>query len=166
MSYEFEFRGNLNNSYGFETDLGIVYEVKFLPTSYLLGDETTPYANSIFEFIIEIAYNPLGKNPPLDLLVSGTIAAIIKDFYFKKDESICIYICDSSNGRQELRRRKFDDWFYMHDYQFGLIKLEEHIIDSKGDSYPISLIIQRNNPYFIEIIDGFRRIAMQYNEGK
>ena len=111
MTYEFEFRGNINNSYGFETDLGIVYEVKFRPTNYLLGDETTPYANYIFEFIIEIAFNPLGKNPPLDLLVSGTIADIIKDFYFKKDQSICIYICDSSDGKQELRRRKFDDWF-------------------------------------------------------
>lgn len=165
MSYEFEFRGNLNNSYGFETDLGIVYEVKFRPTNYLLGDETTPYANSIFEFIIEIAYNPLGKNPPLDLLVSGTIADIIKDFYFKKDQSICIYICDSSDGKQELRRRKFDDWFYAHD-QYGLIKMDEQIKDSKGNFYPISLIIQRDNPYFMEIIDGFRQLAMRYNDGK
>ena len=63
MSYPFIFDGGLNNIYAFETDLGISYEVKFRPTSYLLGDETTPYANSIFEFIIEIAYNPLGKNP-------------------------------------------------------------------------------------------------------
>lgn len=165
MSYEFEFRGNLNNSYGFETDLGVVYEVKFRPTNYLLGDETTPYANSIFEFIIEIAYNPLGKNPPFDKLISGTIAAIIKDFYFKKDQSICIYICDSSDGKQELRRRKFNDWFYAND-QYGLIKIDEKIKDSKGNSYPISLIIQRDNPYFIEIIDGFRQLAIQYNAGK
>lgn len=165
MSYEFEFRENLNNSYGFETNLGIVYEVKFRPTNYLLGDETTPYANSIFEFIIEIAFNPLGKNPPLDRLVSGTISDIIKDFYFKKDHSICIYICDSSDGKQELRRRKFDDWFYAHSH-YGLVKIDEHIIDSKGIFYPISLIIQRNNPYFIEIIDGFSQLAIRYNDGK
>jgi hypothetical protein len=165
MSYPFFFDGGANNIYAFETDLGISYEVKFRPTNYLLGDETTPYANSIFEFIIEVAYNPLGKNPPLDKLVSGTIAEIIKDFYFKKDQSICIYICDSSDGKQELRRRKFDDWFYAHD-QYGLIKMDEHIRDSKGNSYPISLIIQRDNPYFIEIIDGFRKIAMHYNTDK
>lgn len=165
MSYEFDFQGNLNNSYGFETVLGIVYEVKFRPTNYLLGDETTPFANYIFEFIIEVAYNPLGKNPPLDKLVSGTIAEIIKDFYFKKDQSICIYICDSSDGRQELRRRKFDDWFYANS-QYGLIKIDEQIKDSKGNFYPISLIIQQNNPYFIEIIDGFRQIALNSNSGK
>ncbi|WP_309608797.1 DUF6169 family protein [Flavobacterium sp.] len=164
MHYEFEFRGGLNNNYGFETELGIVYEVKFRPSNYLFGDETTVYANHIYEFIIEIVYNPLGKNPPLDKLISKTISEIIKDFYYKKDGSVCIYICDSSDGRQELRRRKFDDWFYSEEY--GLIKIDEKIRDSKGNVYPISLIIQRENPYFIEIIDGFRKIAIENNENK
>jgi Family of unknown function (DUF6169) len=165
MSYPFYFDGGTNNVYAFETDLGISYEVKFRLTSYLLGDETTVYANSIYEFIIEIVFNPLDKNPPLDKLVSGTIAEIIKDFYFKKDQSICIYICDSSDGRQDLRRRKFDDWFYSQP-DFGLMKIDEHIKDSKGNSYPISLIIQKDNPYFIEIVDGFRQLAIHYNDGK
>jgi hypothetical protein len=165
MNYEFEFRGGLNNSYGFETDLGIVYEVKFRPSNYLLGNETTVYANHIYEFIIEIVYNPLGKNPPLDKLISKTISEIIKDFYYKKNGSVCIYICDSSDGRQELRRRKFDDWFYS-ETEYGLIKVDEKIRDSKGNVYPISLIIQRENPYFIEIIDGFRKIALENNENK
>ena len=165
MHYEFEYRGGLNNSFGFETDLGIVYEVKFRPSNYLLGDETTVYANHIYEFIIEIVYNPLGKNPPLDKLISKTISEIIKDFYYKKKGSVCIYICDSSDGRQELRRRKFDDWFYS-ETEYGLIKVDEKIRDSKGNVYPISLIIQRENPYFIEIIDGFRKIAIENNENK
>jgi hypothetical protein len=165
MNYPFYFDGGANNVYAFETDLAISYEVKFRPTSYLLGDETTVYANSIYEFIIEVVYNPLGKNPPLDKLVSGTIAEIIKDFYFKKDQSICIYICDSSDGRQDLRRRKFDDWFYSQS-DFGLLKIDEHIKDSKGNSYPISLIIKNDNPYFVEIVDGFRQLGLRYNQGK
>ena len=106
----------------------------------------------------------MGKNPPLDKLISKTISEIIKDFYYKKDGSVCIYICDSSDGRQELRRRKFDDWFYSEEY--GLIKIDEKIRDSKGNVYPISLIIQIGNPYFIEIIDGFRKIAIENNENK
>ena len=131
----------------------------------MLGDETTVYANHIYEFIIEVVFNPLGKNPPLDKLVSKTISEIIKDFYFKKNGSVCIYICDSLDGRQELRRRKFDDWFYSEP-DFGLIKIDEHIRDSKGNSYPISLIIQQSNPYFVEIVDGFRRIALENNQNK
>lgn len=165
MRYSFFFEGGLDNIYAFETVLGISYEVKFRPTTYLLGDETTVYANHIYEFIIEVVFNPLGKNPPLDKLVSKTISEVIKDFYFKKNGSVCIYICDSSDGRQELRRRKFDDWFY-GEPDFGLLKFDEHIRDSKGNSYPISLIIQQSNPYFIEIIDGFRKLALEYNHNK
>ena len=81
MRYPFFFDGGENNVYAFETDLGISYEVKFRPSSYLLGNETTPFANHIYEFIIEIVYNPLGKNPPLDKLISKTISGIDKDFY-------------------------------------------------------------------------------------
>lgn len=164
MNYPFFFDGGVNNIYAFETNLGIVYEVKFRPTNYLLGDETAPYADSIFEFIIELAYNPLDRNPPLDLLVAETIAEIIKDFYYKKNESICMYICESSDGRQELRRRKFNNWYYAHEH-YGLVKVDEHIIDSKGNFYPIALIIQVRNPYFIEIIDRFRHIAMMSSKG-
>lgn len=165
MSYAYEFRGGLNNNYGFETDLNIVYGVKFRPSNYLLGDETTVYANHIYEFIIEIVYNPLSKNPPLDKLVSKTISEIIKDFYYKKNGAVCIYICDSADGRQELRRRKFDDWFYSEN-EYGLMKIDEKIRDSNGTLYPISLIIQINNPYFLEIVDGFRKIGIHYNDGK
>jgi hypothetical protein len=39
MRYKFEFVHNTNNSYFFETTLGIVYELKFKPSPYLLGDE-------------------------------------------------------------------------------------------------------------------------------
>lgn len=165
MSYPFLFDAGLNNSYFFETELELIYEIKFRPSSYLLGDQNAPYAHLIFEFIIEIVHNPLGENPPLDKLVSSTISAIIKDFYFQKEQSVCIYICDSSDGKQELRRRKFDNWFYTHN-QFGLVKIDEHICDSKGIYYPISLIIQRNNPYFSEIINGFSLLALRSNEDK
>jgi hypothetical protein len=165
MKYSFFFDGGVDNIYAFETKLGISYEVKFRPSNYLLGDETTLYAHHIYEFIIEVVYNPLSKNPPLDNLVSKTISTIIKDFYYKKNGSVCIYICDSSDGRQDLRRRKFDDWFYSEP-DFGLIKIDEKIKDSEGNSYPISLIIQQNNPYFIEIVDGFRRIALENNDSK
>ena len=84
MNYLFYFDGGKDNVYTFETDLGISYEVKFRPTNYLLGDKTTVYANHIYEFIIELVFNPLDKNPPLDKLVSKTISEIIKDFYYKK----------------------------------------------------------------------------------
>jgi hypothetical protein len=158
MNYPFEFENDISNTYLFSTTLGIAYAVKFKPSPYLLGNVSAVYADSIYEFIIEIVYNPLPKNPPLDKNVADTISAIIRNFYYKKNETICIYICDSSDGKQELRRRKFDDWFYSQD-AIGLVKVDEKIIDSKGNQYPISIILLKSNPYFVEIVYAFSQIA-------
>ena len=46
MRYPFFFDGGENNVYAFETDLGISYEVKFRPSSYLLGNETAALDNN------------------------------------------------------------------------------------------------------------------------
>jgi hypothetical protein len=163
MSYEYSYIGGINNNYYFKTSHDIFYNVKFKPSPYLLGNETTLYAEYIFEFIIEVAENPLPKKPPLDKNVANTIAAIIKDFYYKKSETICIYICDSSDGKQELRRRKFDDWFYSQ-HGIGLVKVDEKIADSKGNEYPISMILLKSNPYFVEIVFAFSQIANSSNK--
>jgi Family of unknown function (DUF6169) len=163
MNYKFEFVNNRNNSYFFETTLGIVYELKFKPSPYLLGNENAQFANDIYEFIIEVVYNPLEKTPPLDKKVENTIAAIVTDFYNKKSKTICIYICDSSDGKQELRRRKFDDWFYSQ-HGIGLVKVDEKIADSKGNEYPISMILLKSNPYFVEIVFAFSQIASSNNK--
>jgi hypothetical protein len=163
MSYTFEIINNSSNSYLFKTSLGIGYEVKFKPSAYILGDDTTPYADYIFEFIIELIYNPLDRNPPLDNLMSDTIAAIMIDFYNKKNKSVCIYICDSSDGRQELRRRKFEDWFNSQN-NLKLFKFDEKIVDSQGIVYPLSAILRKDNPFFHEIIDAFIQITAEYSK--
>jgi len=160
MNYPFYFAGGFDNVYAFETDLGISYEVKFKPSDYLLGDVKTEYSDYLFEFVIQLVYNPLKRNPPLDKLVSTTIAAIIEDFYFKKNKSVCIYICDSSDGRQSLRKRKFDEWFYSHE-NIGVIKYDQIITDSAGNSYPLSVILRKDNPYFMEIILAFSNITSE-----
>ena len=157
MRYSFEIQDDEDNTHFFQTQLGIYYAVKFRPSAYMLGEEKV-YSQHSFEFIIELVYNPLDRKPPLDKLVSKTIAAIIEDFYLKKDKSVCIYICDSSDGKQDIRRKKFDEWFYNQNY-IGLMKFDEIIVDSKNNRFPLSLIIKKDNPYFIEIITDFAKLA-------
>lgn len=124
----------------------------------MLGDVKTAFSDYIFEFVIEMIYNPLKRNPPLDKLVSRTIAAIIFDFYNRQNKSICIYICDSNDGRQSLRKRKFDDWFYSHE-SLGVVKYDQIIFDSAGESYPLSVILRKDNSYFMDIIMAFNSIS-------
>jgi hypothetical protein len=164
MLYEFKFLGGINNSYVFETIRGIVYEIKFKPSSYInLFDADV--SEFIFEFIIVVIINQTGKNPPLDVRVSKTIAEIFKDFLLKHDNNIALYICDSADGRQDLRRKKFDLWYEKYqDYTFA--KFNEKLKDSKGNFYYISMILQRKNPRGAQIIDAFMKLADDNNTEK
>lgn len=39
MNYQFIFDGGTDNSYFFETNSGIIYQIKFKPTPYLFGND-------------------------------------------------------------------------------------------------------------------------------
>lgn len=155
--YEFYFWGGKNNSFIFETDLGIVYEVKFKPSDYLFSNLMLS-SNFIYEFVIDVAINPTSKNPPLDIKVSVTVANIFQDFFFKNNSNVAIYICDVSDNKQDLRRRKFDSWFYTHQGE-EFIKIDKSLVDNNHKIHPISLIIHRNNPKFTEIISAFKELG-------
>jgi hypothetical protein len=164
MLYDYKFLGGLNNSYVFETNIGIVYEIKFKPSSYVnIFDKSV--SEFIFEFIIEVAINDTGRNPPFDVKVSKTVALIFKEFLLKHNNNIAIYICDSVDGKQDLRRKKFDLWFDKYqDNTFA--KINEKLKDSKGNFYNISMIIQNRNPKLREIIDAFIKLANDNNSEK
>lgn len=128
MQYKYDFIGGLNNSYVFETYKGIIYEIKFKPSTYinLFSKEVSEF---IFEFVIKVAVNETGKNPTLDKLVSETIAEIFKEFLLKHKNNIALYICDSSDGRQDLRKRKFDEWYDKHEDPTKFAKMNEVLFD-------------------------------------
>jgi hypothetical protein len=108
--------------------------------------------------VIELSENNTGKNPPYDKYLSETISLIFKEFLTKHDNNIAIYICDSADGKQELRQRKFDDWFYKYEDK-SFAKFNEVLIDSKGNRFLISMILQNKNPRRLEIIDAFLKLA-------
>ncbi len=79
VQYDFEFAGGIFNSYFFQTNNGIIYEVIFKPSDYVFeGDDL--FKNNTFEFSILVVENPTDKNPPLDKLIPTTIANIFNDF--------------------------------------------------------------------------------------
>lgn len=56
-AYDFDFKGGDNNAYLFETDSGIRYQVKFVPSGYL-WESNPSYADHTHEF----AFFPLENN--------------------------------------------------------------------------------------------------------
>ena len=163
LGYEFYFLQDFPNSYFFETDLGIKYEVKFKPFEYFFT--TQDFAKNTFEFVIDLNYNPTNRRPPLDRRVSKSISDIFEDFYLKFSETITIYVCDSSDSRQLSRSRKFHIWFEeFHGERY--FKYDTSLSDSTGEVFPISLIFRKNNRDRLKIIIEFDAIMEGYNSGK
>lgn len=161
-SYPFRFLGKQNNSYLFDTDFGITYEIKFVPSGYIW--ETDPFFKDFtFEFIIAILENNTGKNPPLDKKLPDTIALIFKDFFTDK-RNIVVYICDSSDNKQAIRFRKFNTWF--HQYKgMNFIKLDLPIPEGDVTIFT-SLVMRLDNPNKGTIMVEFDKLAYDITENK
>ncbi len=162
VAYNYYFFGGVSNSYGFATDNQISYEVKFKPSDYLF-EGSLPFAVTAFEFAIEIEENPDNISPPLDPKIPHTVAAIFRDFFTNNDEQVIVYICDSSDARQAVRRRKFNQWveaFKGNEY----LKIDAEIVESAKVTYYNSLILKSSHPKRQAIIDAF--ISITDEQGK
>lgn len=160
--YEYLFLGGNENVYGFETVNQIVYELKFKSTSYIF-EKRLNFPIDAFEFVISVALNPTGKNPPLDSQIPLTIATIFKDFFQRIPEQVIVYICDSSDFRQATRKRKFDQWIeYFKGNDF--VKINTTIVDLEGRVFHNALIIRKDNPNRLIITEAFINLAEEQDK--
>jgi len=164
MNYEFAFIGGIQNCYTFQTVNQVVYEIKFTPTPYLFGEDSF-FAPYTYEFSILVADNPTENNPTFDDRTSYTVASIFTDFYERSNELITVYICDSSDGRQLIRQRKFNYWFYFF-VNDDFVKYDDIIRDVDGQKYPVTIILKEQNPFKAKIIGDFIALIGGYNTGK
>lgn len=159
MSYPFIYEGGEQNSYYFESKAGLIYEIKFKPTPYLFENELYEVKNNVFEFGIVVQFNPTSKFPSLDKNIGVTVVNIFIDFYRRFGNVVSIYICDSSDGKEFIRKRKFDFWFSKFNDEI-FVKIDEIIVDKDNKKFPISLIIAKENPYRPQIIKAFRAFGL------
>lgn len=111
----------------------------------MFGDEQSEISKYIFEFIIEVVNTTITRRIPEDKKVGITVVAIFKNFYEKYGDAISIYICDTSDGKELARKRKFDGWFSLFNDE-NFVKVDQVVLDSIGNMFPISLIISKSNP--------------------
>jgi hypothetical protein len=86
--YEFEFVGTQENSYIFETDNQIFYELAFKLFDYFFTD--TRYAHKAYEFRIDVLWTSLEKLPDI-----FKFDVVLRD---KKGEDIPISMLIQSNN--------------------------------------------------------------------
>lgn len=162
--YSYQFLGGTNNVYSFITVSGLVYEVRFKPTGYIFGE--ADFSSYVFEFSLLLVHKPEGPvKIASDMRIPNTVVLIFLNFFGRQSKNICLYICDSSDFKQNVRKRKFDRWFA--DYNNGnFTKLDETLLDKDGTEFPVSLIMRLDNPYRKEVADAFFELAASINNEK
>ncbi len=159
MLYKYYFEGGTNNSYFFETKGEIIYEIIFKPTPYLFELSQIEIIENTFEFSILLKYNPNSKLPSNDKKIGATVVAIFMDFYSRKNSAISVYICESSDGKELARKRKFDQWFQEYNDD-TFVKVDKNLIDKNNNKFPVSLIISKSNPYEEQIFKAFVHLSL------
>ncbi len=158
MPYNFRFERELHHSYYFTTVNEVKYEVRFKDFFYLFHDANV-YAKSTYEFSIILLAN---HDAPIDKDIAPTIALIFDDFFLRQTETVVVYVCDSSDGRQMARHRKFSGWFSYFD-RGSYIKVD-FVLAENEERIPVSLLLHRKNPYKGLIIEEFERITDGYGQ--
>jgi Family of unknown function (DUF6169) len=109
--------------------------------------------------------NPTETLPIFDKKTSITIANIFEQFYQNLQDAIIVYICDSSDGRQMIRHRKFNAWF--NEYNIDKFTKQDCILkEQTGISNPMSLIIRKEHPFNYQIMEEFKIVIDGYNASK
>lgn len=159
--YEFIYVGGQHFTYVFVTRQLVVYEIKFKPSSYIFGEQP-PFTEFAFEFVIEVAENPLPHPSPPDPAISLTIVQIFNHF-FRAKETVVVYICDNSDGRANARNRKFSAWFEQAQTGvFNFVKFD-YRFGSDEEYFLTSLIMRIDNPRMAELITAFQSMVIDYD---
>lgn len=161
--YPFEKPGASRREYTFLTGYEVIYRILFKPSPYVFGEDK-PYAHLIYEFSI-LAEFAGPQSYVRDDLIAPTVVAIFLDFYNRNDQNVCFYICDSSDGKHHVRARKFDMWFRQYN-RGAFSKLDSDLLDTNGDTIPVSIILTKSNIYLEAINQAFLQLITGYNDEK
>ncbi|MBP6431546.1 MAG: hypothetical protein KA319_07260 [Ferruginibacter sp.] len=139
--------------YSFTSEAGTKYLCYFITYDYLFLDYPliAPY---IYSFNLDVESGS-SKEQPLDERIGVTVSKIIKQ-YLNNNESAVLYICDSSDYKEHIRKRKFDKWFKKSD-DGTIIKIDRKIAISNNILLN-SLLIHKDNPLKNSIIEAFIEI--------
>ena len=120
--------------YLFATDKGINYTISFTEEFPLGGCMS-------YQFCI---HNDNKIHGSYDNKISTTIIAIIEEFFLQNLNGL-LYICDTSDNREEVRNRLFIRWFKEYaDPQKYTIQSANTTIEGQG--FYSSIIVENRNP--------------------
>lgn len=132
-----------DSTYDFVTEQNVRYRIGFLDDESLQSCET-------YQFYIS-------KLTPLhsiqDDKIKTTIIAAIEDF-FEENKSVLLYMCDTADGRQELRSKLFYRWFSTAEQKSKYLCKGTRIVVEDTNFYA-AIILRRDNPRLHDVEEEF-----------
>lgn len=139
-----------SHTYRFKTDYNVILAIAFDE------DNMIESADSYVFSIINVNNMP----SPRDVRMRDTVMLIIEHF-FKVNQAALLYICESGDGKQQMRGRLFEFWFSTYRMKEDYLLMPVSIEDTEGQENFAALIIRKDNPKFVDIVSEFSNtIAM------
>ena len=117
-------------------------------------EDDTIWDSGAYQFLITNLSNSASPN---DSKLKLTILYIL-DSFFKVNNDILLYICETGDGKQAMRNRLFIRWFQQysehHLYYFKTLEIQ-----AEGIMNFAAIIVRFDNPKINEIIQEFDMIA-------
>lgn len=133
-----------SRTYRFKSDYGVVLAIGFDE------DDIIENAESYVFSIINVNKMP----SPRDLKMRDTVMLIIANF-FDMNEAALLYICESGDGKQQMRSRLFEYWFSSYQMKDNYLLMPVSIEDMEGIENFAALIIRKDNPSILDIVTEF-----------
>ena len=148
--YKMEQTGD--TSFMFETKHGVVYSVGFM-------QDVSFFNEGVYQFYL---VNLSSKTIGVDKNISETVRVVIEEFFTHK-EVVMLYICDTTDKRQESRDRLFKIWFNTYEKSSSYTLYTEGMtIDNVR--YFSSILLRKDHPLFIEVLSAFHDFTVEHSQ--
>lgn len=127
----------------FVTKNGIRYRVGFYPDTFFLTE-------GAYHFFIEKVQN---ESVPFDPDVFNVVSLIIEEF-FRCQSNVMLYICDSTDNREEARSKLYRNWFESYSNK-DKYTLADAAIPFEGMSVYAGMLIRKDHPAYELVVDAF-----------
>ncbi len=140
-------------SFEFTTDQGVVYKAYFISFGSVFS-EFPEFSDSIYNFNLEVFHGDM-YDQAMDQKIGETVVDIFRHFFAIR-QNVIIYICDTSDNKHIVRKRKFDLWFWK--YSDGSILKDDGLAVIEDTEIFNSLLVHKQNIFLDKIVSAFRTL--------
>jgi hypothetical protein len=139
----------IDDDYAFTTDDGRVYLVSFSEQPFY-GEDDFLYAAQMFQVLLTLEYGkPVSGNDPK---IGRSVVAIVRQFLADDISRSLFFTCDTADGRQLARFRKFSTWFAQYS-DGSYFKLDDKLtLPATGQEFVVTTLVNKQNPQALSIV--------------